>query len=60
MGKATVVHLATMYTISISMAIGKLNPIAVLLVLQNHYSQSCIAIGFRRCYVFNKGRDPIA
>jgi hypothetical protein len=29
----------------------KLNPIAVLLVLQNRYSQSCIAIGFRRCYV---------
>jgi hypothetical protein len=29
----------------------KLNPIAVLLVLQNRYSQSCIAIGFRRSYV---------
>jgi hypothetical protein len=29
----------------------KLNPIAVLLVLQNRYSQSCIAVGFRRCYV---------
>jgi hypothetical protein len=29
----------------------KLNPIAVLLILQNHYSHSCIAIGFRRCYV---------
>jgi hypothetical protein len=38
----------------------KLNPIAVLLVFQNRYSQSCIAIGFRRCYVINKGRDTIA
>jgi hypothetical protein len=28
----------------------KLIPIAVLLVLQNRYSPSCIAIGFRRCY----------
>jgi hypothetical protein len=27
----------------------KLNLIAVLLVLQNRYSQSCIAIEFRRC-----------
>jgi hypothetical protein len=37
----------------------KLNPIAVLLVLQNRYSQSCIAIGFRRCYVERKRSNSL-
>jgi hypothetical protein len=47
----------TSLQVSTELEFVKLNPIAVLMVLQNRYSQSCIAIGFRRCYVINKSRS---